>query len=134
MAPHGVRCWHGAHGTCLLQGETYEEMGRGGAPDANAICWLWMQHGHNCDTVWSSVCPNMLNPQGEDKNEDQLSQTGCSQCGGDGTLIQPEGCFPALQKECAPAAVCFTGACAGNIEGACAQCAAAAGCAPCFQS
>ena len=65
----------GSADLCLA--ETYVSL----ASD-DAICQLWLDAGHNCDTSWDNVCANE-NPNGAEYNSSPLSDLDCGQCGGD---------------------------------------------------
>jgi hypothetical protein len=63
-----------------------------GRLNVDAVCWMWVEQGHNCDTAWNSVCSNDA-PLDATPN-DPLSRSGCSMCAG-GTFPpeQLQGCI-----------------------------------------
>jgi hypothetical protein len=57
----------------LCQADTYDSLA------SDAICQLWLDAGHSCDTKWEGVCA-ADHPNGADQNTYTLASISCTQC------------------------------------------------------
>jgi len=57
----------------LCQADTYDSLA------SDAICQLWLDAGHSCNTKWEDVCA-ADNPNGADQNPYTVASTSCTQC------------------------------------------------------